>query len=211
MIRLDLSDKLIHLIKGATAAEALATFDQIIRDGALRGGNGTIKGPWRCVCFTETPLANLAQALSLRSAQPLRYFPAGIMVSKQWLFERGGRPVIYQPDDDYEKLHADLKWRHVRYDLSDFAPVDFTWEREWRIRTDWLPFGPGEVTLVCPTRAWIDRLIDPHTARINREIEEIAMSMGGEQAAHYAVKKFPWYYLVLEDLGVPMRDEVRLV
>jgi hypothetical protein len=35
-------------------------------DRALGGEGGNIKGGWRCVCFTETPLAHLVHPLSLR-------------------------------------------------------------------------------------------------------------------------------------------------
>ena len=53
MIREDLSNNLVHLVKGDTAEAALATFDSILAEQSLRGGNGNIKGGWRCVCFTE--------------------------------------------------------------------------------------------------------------------------------------------------------------
>ena len=76
MIREDLSHNLVHLVKGDTAEDALATFDKILADQALIGGGGDIKGGWRCVCFTETPLAHLAHALSLRDVHDIRYYPA---------------------------------------------------------------------------------------------------------------------------------------
>ena len=166
MIRDDLSHNLVHLLKGDTSADVLATFDKILADQALLGGTEDIKGNWPCVCFTETPLSHLAYALSLRDVHGIRYFPAGIMVSKPWLFSKGGRPVIYQPDADYTSLPEELQYRHVRYELDDTNTVDWTWEREWRIKCDRLDFTPEEVTLICPTRKWVDRLVDAHTERI---------------------------------------------
>ena len=166
MIREDLSHNLVHLVKGDTPEEALATFDKILADQAIIGGAGDIKGNWQCVCFTETPLAHLAQALSLRDVHNIRYYPAGIMVAKNWLFAKGGRPVIYQPDAEYCLLPDELQYRHVRYELDHAKAertVDWTWEREWRIRTDRLAFTPEEVTLVCPKRHWVERLMDGHT------------------------------------------------
>jgi hypothetical protein len=151
MIRDDLSQNLVHLVKGQTSEEALATFDQILADHALIGSGTFIKGRWHCVCFTETPLAHLAQALSLRNVHGIRYYPAGVMVKKDWLFTQGGRPVIYQPDAEYSLLPEELRYRHVRYELAQARAeqtVDWTWEREWRIKTERLEFTPADVTLV---------------------------------------------------------------
>ena len=53
MIQEDLSINLVHLVKGETPKEALATFDKILKDQAMLGGGGDIKGGWQCVCFTE--------------------------------------------------------------------------------------------------------------------------------------------------------------
>jgi hypothetical protein len=212
MIREDLSHNLVHLVKGDTPEDALATFDQILTDQALVGGGGDIKGDWRCVCFTETPLAHLAQALSLRDVHNIRYFPAGIMVAKDWLFAKGGRPVIYQPDSEYCLLPEELQYRHVRYELDHAKAartVDWTWEREWRTKTDRLAFTPEEVTLVCPDRRWVDRLIDAHTDRMRGHVFRRALVTEGMGAGH-AVERFPWHCVALEDLGVPMPVEVSL-
>jgi hypothetical protein len=76
------------------------------------------------------------------------------MVSKLWLFQQGGRPVIYQPDGEYDLLPEVLRYRHVRYEPDQ---VDFTWEREWRIQTKTLPLDLQQTTFVVPSRAWEDR------------------------------------------------------
>ena len=207
MIRDDLSHNLVHLVKGREAEGAVATFDKILEDRALVGGGGNIRGDWRCVCFTETPLAHLAHALNVDG---IRYFPAGVMVTKEWLFSKGGRPVIYQPEADYALLPEELRYRHVRYELNHARAeraVDWTWEREWRIRTDHLAFAPDEVTLVCPTRKWADRLKRAHTVRVRGAVMRRSAAGPGAQLA---VKEFPWHCVVLEDLGVPMLADVTL-
>ena len=85
----------------------------------------------------------------------MRYKPFGVMVSKSWLFERAGRPVIYQPESEFDLLHETQRFRHKEYDPPS---VDFTWEREWRIRTDALELDPGAVSLVVPNRGFLTQM-----------------------------------------------------
>lgn len=64
------------------------------------------------------------------------------MVPKQWLYVQGGRPVIYQSDKEFYDLPEAIRWRHVRYEPASSPPIDFTWEREWRIQCRYLHIGP---------------------------------------------------------------------
>jgi hypothetical protein len=98
-------------------------------------------------------------------AHGMRYKPFGVMVDKAWLFDRGGRPVIYRPDAEYSLLHETQRFRHVRYEPGS---VDFTWEREWRLRADELELDPSVTTLVVPHRAWEKWALDRHTAMLSR-------------------------------------------
>jgi hypothetical protein len=82
-----------------------------------------------------------------------RYAPFGVMVDKSWLFSRGGRPVIYQPENEYFQLPEAFRHRHVRYEPDN--GIDFTWEREWRIPGD-VEIQPANVTLVVPDRRFPD-------------------------------------------------------
>lgn len=100
IIRDDLSDRLVHLTKGE---EAFETFVHILNDKALKGGNGFIKGGHKCVCFSEAPISKLPQVLSTPH-DTIKYRPYGFIFTKRWVFEKGGRPVIYQPDGDYDIL-----------------------------------------------------------------------------------------------------------
>src|SRR5436190_24168723 len=109
MIRDDLSDKLVHLTRGATDQAAADAFLSIVKERKVRGGSGCIKGGFRCVCFSEAPVSKLSHILANPSAHGMRYRPFGVMVDKTWLFSRGGRPVIYQPDADYELLHENQR------------------------------------------------------------------------------------------------------
>lgn len=199
MIRDDLSDKLIHLTRGPTYADAAKVFSAILEQKRLLGGTGCIKGDFRCVCFSEAPISQLSRILANPMAHGMRYMPFGIMVSKAWLFDLGGRPVIYQSDSEFELLHDDQKYRHVRYEPAN--DVDFTWEREWRILTDELPLDPDVATVVVPNRDWERRILKPHEDKIWRRA---ALGMGGMPSG---LIKQPWHFIALEDLGVAIPSE----
>jgi hypothetical protein len=163
--RRDLGDLLFHFTRTPReqvvmdggrimmSAHAGAVLEKIAREGRLIGSNGYIRGGYRCVCFSETPISEiptvlrLAQHAAEEGLRP-RYEPYGVAIPKEWLFAQGGRPVIYQPDDEFDLLPEEMKYRHVRYEPGR---VDFTWEREWRIRTDELKIDPEHTLFVLPT------------------------------------------------------------
>ncbi len=198
MIRDDVSDKLIHLTRGPTYDDAAKVFSAILEEKRLLGGTGCIKGGFRCVCFSEAPISQLSRILANPMAHGMRYMPFGVMVSKAWLFDIGGRPVIYQPDSEFELLHDDQKYQHVRYEPTD--NVDFTWEREWRMLTDELPLDPDVTTVVVPNRGWERRILKPHEDKIWRR----AATIGGMPSG---LIKQPWHFIALEDLGVAIPSE----
>jgi hypothetical protein len=181
-MRDDISDKLVHLTKGIGVdplmhrEEAARTLDKILKDQALLGGTGFIKGKHQCVCFSEAPISKLSQILAVRDSNAFKYQPYGLIVSKKWLFARGGRPVIYGPANEYNMLPNAMKYRHVRFYLSKKYDVDHSWEREWRIKTDTLKFTAEDVTVVVPDR-----------------VAKEAFQVSGHDA---------WHYIALSDLGV---------
>jgi len=195
MIRDDISDKLIHLTRGDTDQIAADTFRLILEQRTLRGSSGCIKGGYTCVCFSEAPISQLSRILARPSPHGMRYKPFGIMVNKDWLFTRGGRPVIYQLDSEFALLTESQRYRHVRYEPGS---VDFTWEREWRIWTHGLPLESDQTTVVVPTRKWEEWFQGQHTAMLSRR----AMLTGF--IGPKSVSKQPWHFVVLEDLGVPI-------
>jgi hypothetical protein len=134
MAREDISNKLVHFTKGDTCDDAFDRLCTIAAEQRLIGGNGFIKGNYNCVCFSETPLSSLKHGL-LNPYAYSRYSPFGIIFDKEWVFYNGGRHVIYQPDSDFDLLPETHKWRHARYEPTAEEPVDFSWEREWRIQT----------------------------------------------------------------------------
>ena len=121
----DLSDQLIHLTRG-TPERVEANFLAILEEGVLKGSDTCIKGVYKCVCFSEAPISVIAHMIAREDA---RYAPFGVLLGKEWLFEQGGRPAIYQADDEFELLRSEQRYRHVRYEPPH---IDWTWEREWR-------------------------------------------------------------------------------
>jgi len=104
---------------------------------------------YKCVCFSEAPLTSLQDGLVNPDAYS-RYSPLGILFKKRKIFELGGRPVIYQTDEEFEGLPSEYRWRHVRYEPHRDEPIDFTWEREWRIKCGALRFDPSCAGVVVP-------------------------------------------------------------
>jgi hypothetical protein len=189
MTRGDLSNRLIHLTSGDTIVEAFKRFLSVLNKKRLIANDGHIKGGHKCVCFSEAPIAILAQMLAYKDS---RYQPFGVMVDKAWLFKLGGRPVIYQPDDEYETLPPDVRYRHVRYEPTESPekPIDFTWEREWRIPKDVI-LSPAQVTLVVPNRAFVDfAKAENKSAAPDDDLETTGF------------RSLDWHYIALEDLGV---------
>jgi len=197
MIRDDISDKLIHLTRGSNLDDAAKRFVAILHEKKLLGGTSDIKGGSRCVCFSEAPISKLGQILASPDLQGMRYKPFGIMIDKKWLFERGGRPVIYQPDSEYELLHEEQKFRHKCYNPKN--NVDLTWEREWRIRINELPIDPETITVVVPNREWVRKILQSHEEMVQRFGIVIGMA-----PMPMSIIKSPWHFIALEDFGVPI-------
>jgi hypothetical protein len=142
--RPDFSNSLIHFTKARKSFDfeqnkpkptvpAFEVIKEILASGILRGGQGYVKGNQRAICFSEIPLSAMHHFAQPPSDQNARYHLYGIALSKRTVFDVGGRPVIYLPDNEGEWIPADEKWRHVRF---EYGSVDWTHEREWRVRGD---------------------------------------------------------------------------
>lgn len=189
MLRLDLSKYLVHWTKGDNYEEAFDVLRQIVYNRIFLGSNGSIRGGWSCVCFTEAPERVFHQASS-------RYKPFGIQIPKAWLFEKGGRPVIYQASHEYELLNERIRWRHVRYEPHTTPPVDFSWEREWRIQAEELAIDPTVSRILVPHARWADALIDEHEYHEYGHIQLLASTYGEHYLAH-PINDFGFSYAVI--------------
>lgn len=167
MIRDDLSKQLFHWVSGEHYSDAMDALLSIIDVNQIYGSNQNIKGDFTCICFTETPAKHF-------DFSKTRYKPFGIGIPKTEIFKLGGRPVIYQPNDEYELLSDEIKWRHVRFDLCGNHPIDFTWEREWRLRGEYIDLPDTKTVIVVPDDNWLNALCqefdDREWLRYNYEI-----------------------------------------
>jgi hypothetical protein len=169
LVRRDVGDLLFHFTRdpgegyvtwssplgGSTSmpSSAFAVLNKIIAEGKLQATSTWTYG-YNCVCFTEAPITEFNAIFSLiaiaasKQERP-RYEPYGIAVSKKWLFQQGGRPVIYDRPDALSSLPENMKYRFVPYDPEN--GIDYTWEREWRIETDALNLDPQNTLVIVPT------------------------------------------------------------
>ena len=132
----DITNSLVHLTKEKDEDSGLEVLCKILKDGIIKGsGNdGFIKGPNAATCFTETPLSALKHFASEETeTDEVRYRYYGVAISKETGFEQGARPVIYLPDNEANWIPTEHKWRHVQY---NHGLVDWTHEREWRVKGD---------------------------------------------------------------------------
>ena len=86
--RPDIGNKVIHFTRAPTYEDALDLLLSIVTQGRLVGGTGTIRGGYRCVCFTEAPLPVMATAF-MNADSFARYSPFGLMFEKSWIYAKG--------------------------------------------------------------------------------------------------------------------------
>jgi hypothetical protein len=192
MSRLDISPNLVHFTGGESYEAAFIRLRKIVADRMLIAGSRYIRGNYHCVCFSEAPLTSLTGGL-VNEDYYSRYSPFGIMVSKEWLFAKGGRPVIYQSADEYHLLPENQRWRHVLYEPSGGnKKIDFTWEREWRIQCDYLAFDQSCAHIVVLDQSWADRLISEHDREETYRVMEYKLIFGDDLIAEMYSKSFGW-------------------
>lgn len=121
--RQDVSEYLFHFTKKSNAKETLKS---ILKDGKLKD-----KRSHGFICLSESPITMLAPMFDLfRQWEDPMYAPYGIGIKKEFIYNLGGRPVIYGDENERMVLPQSLKWRFVLYNPKCY---DFTWLREWRV------------------------------------------------------------------------------
>lgn len=160
--RSDIPNYLTHLTRPSNDLTAIEVLLKILNEKKLIGSTtstGFINGSSSAVCFQDAPLEGILQNLyyeksyynSLGSKD--RYSAIGLQFFKPKVFNAGGRPCIYEKNEVAKRmLNKDDWWRIVSYDLyRQDAIIDWTHEREWRIKGDYT-FKRSEVSVLLKDR-----------------------------------------------------------
>lgn len=182
-------------IKPLTASDVL---NKILAEGKLNGSEVWSQG-YPSVSFTEAPIQefnsifSLADIASTDEDKP-RYEPYGVAVSKEWLFAKGGRPVIYDDESSFKDIPEDQRYRYVPYD--PIIGEDYTWEREWRIRQEHLYLDPSHTLVIVPTSEEAFDLVYDHSIdEADSDVED------GESYFSSPYKKPKWLAVSLDLFG----------
>lgn len=195
--RPDVASNLLHFLGGDSRSDAFALLHSVIAGQALSGSDIGVRDGTRCVCFTEAPIRQLRNVFHWSAERDAHVQPYGVLLGKDYLFALGGRPVIYQPDAEYDELPPSLRYRHVRYDPVSVPPIDFSWEREWRLRADVLQLEPERCCIVVASEADRATLFTEHAEREEVRLEAVGSAVGGSLADQFA-ESFPWPVISLD-------------
>lgn len=172
--RSDLSSQLVHLTRSTVIdGNAIGPVDVLTRIllecriSASTTDTGFIVGEVPATCFQDAPVYAIAQNIyaeqQYREAVPdakVRYVGVGLMFNKVYVYQQGGRPVLYEDTERAKALlPEDEWWRIVRFNLTDENNmVDWTHEREWRVPGGF-DFELDEVTVLLPSKFGFDRFV----------------------------------------------------
>jgi len=126
---------LTHFTRAAGTKSAIDNLDAILRGGVIRGATRLIQGGRPVVCLFDATVGELGQLL-VRSNRR-RYEPFGVALDKRYAFRKGARPVLYLPWREARQILAqEERWRVAAIDLDRNPPIDWSFEREWRVAGD---------------------------------------------------------------------------
>jgi hypothetical protein len=179
----DMCTGLVHLTRETDHLNVGQVLIKILIEKKLTGSTtdkGFICGSRRAVCFQDAPLYSISQNVFFEQKKweqdktyKLRYRAFGIAFSKDYLFNKGARPVIYDKTDAAKSfLPKEEWWRIVRLDLSkEDAFIDWTHEREWRLPGD-LDFDLTEATIVCINNKGLKVLAAQFNKQTGKELRD---------------------------------------
>lgn len=141
--RPDLSNRLIHFTKGKTDEDAFNNLCSIIIEKMIQSTKSITMKDY-VVCLTETPLNIIIEHGFVNYTDYTNYKKFGIMFMKRDIYKYfEGRPALYMEESCHHKLADDIKWRYTKFEPTfDYnqnpkkGVVDFSWEREWRVKGD---------------------------------------------------------------------------
>lgn len=167
--RNDMSTSLIHLTRENSTQSVVNVLYNILKDKKIKGSttSGFIVGNEKAVCFQDAPLYSICQNIFFEQKKrkqdrnyKLRYRAIGLLFDKQYAYKKGARPVIYEKTDIAKTfLPPSEHWRIVNFNLeSDSSIIDWTHEREWRVKGDF-EFELSDVTIIVIKQNQIKKLI----------------------------------------------------
>lgn len=180
--RSDMSSYVTHLTRDSNTRSTLENLIKILEDKKLIGSSteGYIQGNDKAVCFQDAPLSGIVQNVYHNQMQveegktsKYRYRACGLMFLKPYVFIKGARPVIYETKKEAREKFPDELWRVVTLDMNkenDF--VDWTHEREWRVKGDF-EFDLKEVVILVPNHKAYKYLISKLDEETLKEIRGI--------------------------------------
>jgi hypothetical protein len=155
---IDAGGLLTHFTRASRAGDALDNLVDILRSAMIKGSGRMIIGKRPTVCLFDAPIAELRRLLT--RANRRRYQPFGIALDKSYAFACGARPVIYMPLTEARRMLAEEElWRVVALDPGHNPPIDWTFEREWRVR-DQLALPPRGAVALVETWRDVDEIYD---------------------------------------------------
>ena len=180
--RSDMSVRVAHLTRGNTDDESFETLWKILSERKLIANSGFVKGNNKVCCFQDIPVTAIAENLEYEKSirknnEPTRYAPFGIRINKAVLFTKGGRPVIYCSNNEVNEVVKETNiWRVVEMQYGSGNIIDWSHEREWRIKGDML-FEYRDIDIIVKDGAYyqklFDRCFDTNNHNLLREVNGI--------------------------------------
>lgn len=177
--RTDISAYLTHLTREQSNLEDVDVLIKILKERKLLGSgrNGFVKGT--AVCFQDAPLSGIAQNIlheeNMRKdfGGKVRYRGVGLMLPKPYVFNQGGRPVIYEDKEIASELFSNVNWRVVTMNFNGPENiVDWSHEREWRIEGDF-EFDLSKVYVIVSSDCEYKKFMERVPKGILQEIQGI--------------------------------------
>jgi hypothetical protein len=188
--RHDISDWLFHFTKGSSDDISRDNLRSILTNGLRQGASG--------MCFTEAPILSYVGMFDIfyQHDRPM-YSRFGLAVRKEWLFARGGRPVIYLPADQKHLLGVELHWLFQEYHPRS---QQWAWLREWRCPQPELTLNRDDVLVIVPTEQDAEYL----------SLVDIDVDLEADVDGGFFVDKvstFDWWYVTFAELDSAKRSE----
>ncbi|HZI10501.1 MAG TPA: hypothetical protein VE153_08885 [Myxococcus sp.] len=155
LTRDDLSQVLIHLSCGGWVngmwVEPKAAMMNILREGRIRASERKEIRQYDtagAACLYDVPLSLWSQVVKTNPNNRRGY---GLIVAKNVFWYLGGRPAIYDSDPSGKAWPETERYRLILTNLNRQPPVDWTHEREWRIRGE---LNLGAISKTHPGHTW---------------------------------------------------------